>query len=561
MTKILVVLDIPGIKNYVFSSNVLREIQGASALIDHFSRWETEPLLRDWFAQHCCGNSVSEGSAAVEVEKIFANAGGGQFLVRNSPGEAEVRGALLHVARELRHRSQGGLFLNFGMARVSDEEDGYRKALDQAHLRMRRRRKSAPRTGVAATWPLARECDSLACEPASLLVDMEGVTVGEGAQLSESDPETRWLSMVAYGKLEAARWARGRDEKNLWAEFRRETGKTPAYSLESLGKSARRTGYVGILYADGNSMGKVVRSIPDPASYRAFSDIVDNAIRKSAYTLIKDLTLKAFPLLLGGDDLVMIVAADRALEFAARLPGEFQRRSKDGIAASGTDWLRKRCPDGFSLSIGVAFGRASHPFHLLLHQAEQLLKSAKRDALSEAEPTKKARIDFHLTQSSSTRELQALRRQEWRFTETIPTPGGSRVISCSRTFRPYSPESLRALLDCTQRLREEKLPRNKASAMAEAAWSDSLLQAEILALENIGRLKPKHRKILVDLEKKLRCSETPPFHVIPDSQERRAFAIDLQECLSLQSTAVEEDEDATTDKTPVAAEHGREGGG
>ncbi len=538
MSQTLIVLDIPGIKSYVFASNSLREIQGASALIDHFSRWETESLLRNWFHRNRPAHAPT-----VSVKKVFANAGGGQFLAQaeGSPDENEtkVRQAVLHLAQELHGRSCGGLALSFGIAPVPEGPDGYRRALDLAHKRMRHRRKNAPKSGALATWPLARECESLALEPAGVSVNIGGDVV------PETDPRGRWLSHVTLQKLEAALWARGRigaenrgsgRAHGLWKEFEEQVGRPPAYNLDALGSEAKRAGYIGLLYADGNSMGQVVRKIPDPDSYRAFSEIVDGSIRKSTYGLVRELELEAFPLLLGGDDLVMVVAADRALQFAARLPEEFQRCSREAINSSAAPrWLRERCPHGFSLSIGIAFGRARHPFHLLLHQAEQLLQSAKRDALGEKDPTGKARIDFHLTHSSSTREIGPLRKEEWELWEKIGHRDG-RSITCRRTFRPYRPHELTALLECVSQLRGAGMPRNKVSTLGEAAWSDSLLEAEILALETIGRMKPGQRQALAFLEKKLHCSGTPPFYTIPDSTTRRAFAIDLQECFSLGSS-------------------------
>ncbi len=51
MPQFLVVIDTPGIKQFVFGTDALAEIRGASALLDRLNRRETQERLNDMLAR------------------------------------------------------------------------------------------------------------------------------------------------------------------------------------------------------------------------------------------------------------------------------------------------------------------------------------------------------------------------------------------------------------------------------------------------------------------------------------------------------------------------------
>ena len=64
----VIVIDTPSVKRYVFGTDPLNEVRGASTRLDRLNREEMERVLR----QHA-------GTAS--VEKIYANGGSAQFLL------------------------------------------------------------------------------------------------------------------------------------------------------------------------------------------------------------------------------------------------------------------------------------------------------------------------------------------------------------------------------------------------------------------------------------------------------------------------------------------------
>ncbi len=497
MTEWLVVFDTPGIKEFVFGTDTLREIQGASALLDGFNRYEMEPLLeRAW-----------PGS----VETVFANGGTGQFILSGGGEGGVVESACQAVARELAKRTRGSVALNYGYAPLDGTT--YSEAVQTAHRRMRFRRWSSPRTQVVATSPLLRECASSSSYPASAYVNSSGDVLAEG------DPKGAWLSDVAQAKLKGAEHSRYRSQRSLWAEYERHVGSRPWTVLEEAGAQANRVGYIGVVYADGNSMGSVVKQLPDRDTCEAFSQIVDTSVRRATYDVLREHDYNSLPLLLGGDDVVMVMPANDALRFASRLPDEFERWSRELMQKQGGaagEWLLGERPRGFSLSVGVAIGRHRMPFHLLLDLAEQLLKSAKKGAV-DAKLEDKARVDFHVTTSSSVRPISEVRRQDMR----LKGPGNQIY---HRTRRPYRPAELLRLLEAVEQLRGLRIPRSKVADLWEAAFAPTVMEAQIGAIEAIGRLR-KHRDLLEGVLAEFGCRGVPPF-----GDDRRTILADLVEC-------------------------------
>ena len=122
-------------------------------------------------------------------------------------------------------------------------------------------------------------------------------------------------------------------------------------------------------------------------TFRQFSRIVDESIREACFAALNQILkpeidkvreaseqqghlepLPADILLLGGDDLLVAVPADRALDFALMVTNAFERLTKEKIADlpdADTQFFRDRLgSEGFTISCGVAVARSNYPFYL-----------------------------------------------------------------------------------------------------------------------------------------------------------------------------------------------------
>ena len=97
--------------------------------------------------------------------------------------------------------------------------------------------------------------------------------------------------------------------------------------LTEIGKANRGLkSHIAMIYCDGNRMGLKLREIKSRQEYAGFAQGVDKAIRTATYeTLANRLPPRPLPggdrevfpfevLMIGGDDLIMITAADQAME-------------------------------------------------------------------------------------------------------------------------------------------------------------------------------------------------------------------------------------------------------
>ena len=469
----VIVIDTPSIKKYVFGSDPLNEVRGASARLDQLNRVDMEKCLRG-----------HPDMAKADVDPIYANGGSAQFLVRNCDAPT-VKAACASMSQYIREQTGGEVGVVYGIAPLKDEA-AYHEAVRMAHFQLRCQREFATCHRSASLIPIMMECDSASHLPAA---HIDGPNI---------------LSKTSYEKARQGREAR---RHGLWAGWMRhlaDTGPWPAEehwrrlwceSLTDIGDRSSWRDYVGVVYADGNSMGKIVQALDRPETFRQFSKIVDESIREACFTSLSQIsqsevgkTREAFEqhrrfeplaadiLLLGGDDLLVAVPADRALDFALKVTNEFERLTQEKIAslqdAETQQFFRAELgKQGFTISCGVAIAKSSYPFYLALDLAEQLLKNAKRRDSHTSQPTEQgvARIDFHVVAGANSYALEQMREDTYQVFPDAPAP---------RTLRPLSCSQLEVLRTSVQELRNARFPHSKLHELQEAALATEVNQAD-----------------------------------------------------------------------------------
>lgn len=165
--------------------------------------------------------------------------------------------------------------------------------------------------------------------------------------------------------------------------------------------------YVGVIHADGNGLGRVLIALENAMGERGpgktgdyarlflgFSEALERAIRRAAHAATNAVLqpaaderpdksrkwMPARPLVLGGDDLAIIVRADLARPFVERFIDEFEAASKTEL----TQWKQREggikitAPEGLTMCAGIAYVKATQPFHLAYGLAEEMCQAAKR---------------------------------------------------------------------------------------------------------------------------------------------------------------------------------------
>lgn len=220
---------------------------------------------------------------------------------------------------------------------------------------------------------------------------------------------------------------------------------------------------VALIHADGNGigellmvLGKVVEVIAKKAQsetqnsdlcyiklFRQFSNAMEEATQAAAqdamqtvFSALPSQTSKipARPMVLGGDDLTLLIRADLALPFASEFCSAFARQTEEKLAdlyntareQFGSDTIEV---EGQTYNInrlktltacaGIAFIKANQPFLQAHDLAESLCKEAKnqsRQVLADEHALIPASISFHQVSSALIERVSEIKAHEWTIT-------------------------------------------------------------------------------------------------------------------------------------------------
>ena len=446
----LLVMDVPGIKEYVFGTDRLVEIRGGSALLDYLNRKGALNFLKKRL-----GNT--------KVDCVFAGGGAGQFIIKAS--EEDLTKSVSELKGFFARKSKGGLHLICGMADFSD--GNYTVALERAFLNLKKEKEEEGAI-VSCSTPLhtgfIRECDSCS---------------GMASQVNYYGQVPRLLCEVCLEKLRY-----GTKRKGLWEGFalflqKQGIGEDESYALrpndfEEIGERAlSRKGYTALVYADGNAMGKLVKLIRSPDQFKFFSATVDSSIREACHEALfancRQVKGKvpANILLLGGDDLLVYVTADTALPLTIDVAQRFNEKAKEKFAAytKGPFFSDTLKGDRLTISLGIAYGGHHTPFSIMLNQAEELLKSAKKAGSHHSKDNRAedyfsaSYLDYHLSSHINQIKVSDCRQNHL-------TLQGAKKIKLYQ--KPYSLQDVQALLAYAKLLVEKKIPHTRLKRFGDA---------------------------------------------------------------------------------------------
>ncbi len=468
VSRQIVVMDFPGIKSFVFGTDRLVEVRGASALLDQLNRQYIPQEMTDCFGRQRC-------------RVVFAGGGAAQIIVESSP-EA-LCDVVARMQGEVYRQSGGALRLVVGLAPYpnGDVAGGYQAALNQAFLNLEAFRQQQPfETGSTLHCGYVRECDSCS---------------GMAETESRYGGDARLLCHTCLAKEEAG-WQRG-----LWRAYRdylitrgakpEETATWQPRDFEEIGRRCQaRPGYTALVYGDGNAMGRLVKQMDTPERFERFSQVVDTAVREACHEALEGVygltplhgRLPADILLLGGDDVMIYLTADQALPFAMDVAQRFE--AKTAAALGGDDFFRTRMGGrGLTLSLGIAYGRAHTPIAIMVEQAEELLRSAKQKGamLAGHDAWMPACLDFHLSSHFNQVRVADSRRQHLMQ----PTPAGGHL---RLYYGPYTLTDARKLWHHAGTIHRSAIPRSRLHRLGQAPFLGKI-NATIDTMALIGRCR------------------------------------------------------------------------
>ena len=165
--------------------------------------------------------------------------------------------------------------------------------------------------------------------------------------------------------------------------------------------------WIAIVHADGNSIGKVVQDIK-PGDFKNFSKNLQKATTAAAKTAFKSLgirlndKMKMYPIrpvILGGDDLTVIIRADLALKFTEEYLKAFEEETEGK--------LNQR----LTACAGIAYIKQNYPFHYGVDLAEALTKEAKKASKKISKDSPPSSLSFYKVLSSFVESLEEMKKR------------------------------------------------------------------------------------------------------------------------------------------------------
>jgi hypothetical protein len=320
--------------------------------------------------------------------------------------------------------------------------------------------------------------------------------------------------------------------------------------LDAIGQQARPRGYVALVYADGDRIGKTKQEVVKAyglAGYAAFSQALSEAANRATAQALADAYKwraprnQALPfevITIGGDDILLICTAERGLQVActiSRLFGEQVQQVFHAKLHEQGKTIDKDAPDPareVSASVGGVLAHDSLPIVQLERRGRELLKSAKKQRGGG-----QGGIDFHIVKTPGMDDIHAVRSREYMSDEQT-----------ALTMRPYRIDKAEMLLhyarhlnglcdstgqathDSTAQQTMPHVPNSKRSALY-AACQGHRTQVTFDVLSLHARLGAHERRVLLDALHALGCLPYYPFAPADDDDIAHTALLDLLEVM------------------------------
>lgn len=335
MSKYLYGAAVQGIQNFIFKTNELKHIVGASELVEQICT-----SAFDEFAKN--GESVVR--AAGNIKFVFDKEDDCQKAVREFPKKVMTMAPGITISQAV----------------VPMDED-FGKAIDEIEAKLKAQRNKPPRSVTSGLIGIKRANNTGL--PVVSIKDFKD----ESTVQKESFQNVKDLCEKSFGKEALI-------EKKI------------AYNISDI---TDKNDWIAIIHADGNGLGKIVQVVGKQKDvFREFSQKLDIATKEAANKAFESVADKfkekviipIRPVVLSGDDMTVIIRGDLALDYANSFITAFEETTKhylgkilqeQHVFAEDKNYL--------TTCAGIAYIKSSYPFYYGYQLAEELCGQAKKD--------------------------------------------------------------------------------------------------------------------------------------------------------------------------------------
>ncbi len=388
MAKYLYGASVQGIQSFIFQTNELKDIVGASELINNI-----------------CDDAFDEFGGTKEQSVI--RAAGNIKHIYNDEGKCIK--AVNEFPRKVMELAPG---ITISQAVVKfDEGQEFSDVIDELENRLKTQRNRQTVSNLSFIG-MQRERSTglpLVMVEKGDYLDQSTLAKRKIAN-SESSNSTKKLCKVCFGvDLPHDRIA---------------------YNIEDITK---HNDWIAIIHADGNGLGKVIHEIgKNEKDFSVFSRNLNEATINAAqiaykaicekYKIDSEEKIPIRPIVLGGDDFTAICRADFAVDYTKEFLKAFEEKSSTLLGELLTKHkVFKNSETKVTACAGISFIKSSFPFYFGYELTEDLCKEAKKVAkagIAENELPKSC-LMFHKVQDSFVVDYEEIAKRELKPKDNI----------------------------------------------------------------------------------------------------------------------------------------------
>ena len=348
MNKYLYGAAVQGIQGFIFQTNKLLEIVGASELVEQI-----------------CTSAFEE--FAKNGEPVVRAAGNIKFIFDK---EEDCRKAVREFPKRVMTMAPG---ITLSQAVVAYDND-FGNAIDclEALLKVQRNKPSCSVTsgliGIkranSTGFPVVKIKKDVYQDDSTI---QKEIYQDDSTIQKEIYQDTKGLCEKSFG------------EDNFY-------GKKVAYNISDI---TGKNDWIAIIHADGNGLGKVVQVVGKQKDvFRQFSQKLDTATKEAARKAFEVVESKFAdkkvipirPVVLSGDDMTVIIRGDLAIDYANAFIEAFEKKTNEHLGTILKDQhVFAEDKDYLTACAGIAFIKSSYPFYYGYQLAEDLCGQAKKD--------------------------------------------------------------------------------------------------------------------------------------------------------------------------------------
>jgi len=379
------------IQEFIFQTNKLKEIVGASQLVDNICTSE--------FQKFCKSNSIVFNDNNI----IVSAAGNIKYLLNETDCKKIVRSFPMHISSYA-----PGITISQAVVKVNGKltEDIINKLEDK--LKAQRNKADMP-------------------------VDIGFMGLGKarrtGGVAYAVDDDNKQIDRGTLKKRKLFK----EQPVNLFKKFKKDIKVgNAAFEMKHITGQSDNS-WLAIIHADGNALGKKIQVLSKKTNgsdkvkeaFALFSKELELATQESAQQAFEGIIGKEWqkkikdsdsrypirPVILGGDDLTVIIRADLAFDFVTKYLKAFESITKNRFKFMNTKYRIDVFTKGLTACAGIAYIKESYPFHYGVHLAESLTVEAKRFSKELDPENAPSSLSFYKVQASYIDDLKSMKER------------------------------------------------------------------------------------------------------------------------------------------------------